>query len=154
MNDKTKAMTKAITQEHALGCAAACVASLTGKSYKQALRLFSHPEYAFTKGYYAREICKALKKAGMTYTYQKCTPSNKNILKMRNIIVFAAKTKKLPLGHFLLKTRKGWMNPWINYPSIKPAKSGFQKTFPGKPQWVIFPAITGMRHQSEKLILK
>lgn len=52
-------------------------------------------------------------------------------------IVFIAKSKKYPEGHYLLKTSKGWMNPWVNFPEITPARAGFQKRLPGKVVWVM-----------------
>lgn len=42
------------------------------------------------------------------------------------------------MGHYILRTKKGWMNPWINYPSISPARAGFQKRLPGEVQWILF----------------
>jgi len=125
-----------------MGCAVACVASLAGKSYNKTLGLFAHPKYASTRGYYCKEICEALKLEGINYTWKKLTPKTKGLLKKHGIIVFVARSKKYPAGHFLLNTNKGWMNSWINYPSIRPAKAGFQKQLPGKAQWILFPRST------------
>ncbi|MEK6943077.1 MAG: hypothetical protein AABX00_03380 [Nanoarchaeota archaeon] len=130
---------KAVTQEHPMGCAVACTASLIGKNYMSTLILFSHPEYASTRGYYCKEICDALNKANLNYIWKRVTASTMPFLQRNGIIVFVKKSSKYPAGHFLLKTKKGWMNSWINYPSIKPAKAGFQRSLPGNAQWVIFP---------------
>ena len=61
------------------------------------------------------------------------------LFKIRFLCPFIGmKSNAAPAGHYLLKTKKGWMNPWINYPQIKPAKAGFQQKIPGKIQWIIF----------------
>ncbi len=44
--------------------------------------------------------------------------------------------KKYPFGHYLLKTEKGWMNPWINRP-YEPRSAGVNKRLPGKPVYAI-----------------
>ena len=128
---------KLTAQEHSMGCGVACVASLLGISYKKSLRLFNK-KYASTRGYYLKELALALSKKGLDYKYSKITDVTKKSLKIPGSIVFIRRSKKYPAGHYLLKTDKGWMNPWINYPKINPAKSGFQKKLPGEPQWVLY----------------
>lgn len=126
---------KAIAQEHTLGCAVACVASLCDLPYKQTLSLFSKsPE----KGYYCKDIVLALRRKNKFYIYAKYKDQK---LETRTI-VFIRRSKKYPAGHFLLKTNKGWMNSWLNYPCIAPVKAGFQKRLPGAPQWVIAPLLS------------
>ena len=127
---------KIVTQEQGMGCAVACVASLLEISYKKALQLFKNKKGASTRGYYCPEICSALKKAGKNYKWQKVTKSNRI---RTGTIVFIKRSNIYPEGHFLLKTPKGWMNPWINYPNINPAKGGINKKLPGKAEYVIFP---------------
>jgi hypothetical protein len=51
-------------------------------------------------------------------------------------IVFIGKTEVHPVGHYLLFTEKGWMDPWINFPRLN-AKAGFRKKLPGKPVYAI-----------------
>ena len=130
----------AIVQEHPMGCAVACVASLLGITYTHALKLFSNPSYASTRGYYCREITDALRKKGLHYSWKKVSTKNKNPINKEKIIIFIARSQKYPSGHFLLKTKKGWMDSWNNFPHITPARAGFQKKLPGNPQWAIFPS--------------
>lgn len=130
---------KAVVQEHGLGCAVACVASLLGTSYKKALKLFSEKSHAYRRGYYCIEICEAIRKGRMKYNFKKITPKTKGLLKKNKVIVFISPYRKVIAGHFLLKTSRGWMNSWINFPIITPAKAGFQKKIPGKARWVIYP---------------
>lgn len=128
-------MTKPVVQKHLMGCAVACVASLLNISYERAVALFSRPSQAGNKGFYCREVCQALEKK---YAFCQITKNTEQKLKQQGIIVFVSKSKKYPQGHYLLKTAKGWMNPWINFPEINPAKAGFQKKLPSKAKWVIF----------------
>ena len=108
------------------------------KSYKSTKKLFDNPECALTRGYYCRELVKALNKKKKNSTFSKVNEENKSLLKNEGVIVFIKRSKKYPLGHYLIKTKRGWMNPWINFPNISPAKSGFQKNLPGEAQWIIY----------------
>ncbi len=128
---------KKIVQEHPMGCAVACVASLVGRNYKKALQLFNKNK-ASTKGYFCNEITKALKKRNLTYSYAKANKNTKKHLKISGTMIFIKKSRKYPDGHYLVKTENGWTNPWINYPKINLAKAGFQKKLPGKAQWILF----------------
>lgn len=125
---------KKVTQEHPMGCAVACVASICGISYERALLLFCNKLFASTKGYYCKDICSALKRKGKNYAYKK---AKQKINYCEGVIVFILRSKKYPKGHYLVKTCNGWMNPWINFPHINPAKAGFQKRLPGKADWII-----------------
>lgn len=128
---------KPITQEAPMGCAIACSASLAGLTYRQMRRYFDNGELKErTSGFFNKDIVSALDKAGIKakgYSIKKW--GNRKI--GNGTIVFIKRSKKYPEGHFLLKTKTGWMNPWINYPNINPAKAGFQKTLPKKIDWVI-----------------
>lgn len=128
---------KAITQEAPMGCAIACCASLAGLSYKEMRKHFDRGDVKdMTTGFYNRDIVQALRRAGITAKGSSIkTFGNKSF--KNGTIVFAARSKKYPEGHFLLKTPKGWMNPWINHPTITPAKAGFQKKPPEGIDWVI-----------------
>ncbi|OIO64928.1 hypothetical protein COY28_05075 [Candidatus Woesearchaeota archaeon CG_4_10_14_0_2_um_filter_57_5] len=126
---------KPIAQEHCTGCAVACVASACGISYAAALKLFTHQEHAGFRGYYCPEVVAALQKAGLRYAWRKVTGKNRALLRKEGAIVFVGSSTRYPLGHFLLKTRKGWMN----IPAIGDVRAGFCSRLPGKAQWVIYP---------------
>ena len=128
-----------IAQGQGWGCAVACVASVLNISYKKALLLFDKPHQAWGRGFYCPQTCKALKKAGKEYHWAKISSKNKALIKRIGIIVFTREDKKDHLGHYVVKTKKGWMNSWVNFPCITPAKAGYCKKLPGKPSWVIFP---------------
>ena len=129
---------KSVTQEDLMGCGIACVAIVLNKSYKSTKRLFDNPEYASTRGYYCPELISVLNKKLENYVFAKVSEKNKKLIDQNGTIVFIERNKKYPTGHHLIKTNKGWMNPWINFPQIKPAKSGFQRKLPGKAQWIVY----------------
>ncbi len=128
---------KPITQEAPMGCAIACCASLADLTYKQMRRCFDKGETKEqTSGFYNKDIVSALDEVGINAKGYSIKRWGSRKIKV-GTIVFVKRSKKYPEGHFLLKTQKGWMNPWINYPNINPAKAGFQKTLPEKIDWVI-----------------
>lgn len=133
-------MFSSVTQKHGAGCAVACVAWVLNISYDAALKLFSRPKQAIDRGFLCREIVSALSRGGHYCAYCKSINSNKKFSRVPDAIVFIARSKKYPIGHFLVRTaQNSWMNPWINFPCITSAESGFQKRLPGKAQWIIYP---------------
>lgn len=132
---------KPITQEEPMGCAISCVAFLLNKSYKTTKNMFKYPEHSFTRGFYCGEITRVLNRGGLNYAFSKFKRTQEKIISMLGVIVFTERNKNYPGGHFLVKTKNGWMNPWINFPNMIPSKSGFQKSLPGNIQWVIYPKI-------------
>ncbi len=132
---------KPIKQEDPLGCGVACVAFVTGVSYKTAKsKYFKTVNSAKTTGYICKDLVKALSLSGKKYSY--------NYIKYKrrfqnNTIAFIKRSKRYPAGHYLAKSKFGWMDPWINFnikdPNPKLAISGFRKRLPGRPIYVIFP---------------
>ena len=127
-----------VVQEDVMGCAVACVASILGVSYKRALRLFGTSKCS-TRGYYCPEICKALRKGGLSYGWQKLSLHNKHLINIKSSIIFVARSKLYRAGHYLVRLEQGYMNPWLNFPKVNPAKAGIVKRLPGKPAYVVFP---------------
>lgn len=128
---------KLITQEAPMGCAIACSASLAGLSYKQMREYFDNGKTKESiSGFYNRDIINALNKLKIR-TQAFSIKNWRNRIMKPGIVVFISRSKAYPLGHYLLKTKNGWMNSWINYPHINPAKAGFQKKLPGKMRWII-----------------
>lgn len=130
---------KLVAQEDPMGCGIACIASLLKITYDSAKRLFPK-DYSSTRGYYIKEISNALEKKGLVVKYGKFNNKTKEYANKEGSIVFIKRSEKFPYGHYLLKTDKGWMNPWINYPKINPAKAGYEKNIPGEIQWIIYKA--------------
>ncbi len=128
---------KAIAQEGPMGCGVACAASLSGLSYKQMVRLFEDGNKKDkTTGFYNKDFVNALAKVNIQTKGCSAKKWGKKRIKP-GTIVFVTRSKKFPDGHFLLKTTKGWMNPWINLSQSGKPVAGFQKRLPGKAEWVI-----------------
>src|SRR3989344_8579991 len=125
---------KSITQKDNYGCGIACVAFVWKVSYDYAKKnYFGKPHQANILGYLCKDIVKALSKDKKNYSYKYV---KKRIKFKENTIVFIKRSKEYPAGHYLVYTKKGWMDPWINFdklkPDIKKAKSGFRKRLPGR----------------------
>lgn len=137
--DKPKLLLKPISQEHPMGCAVACVASLNQMKYQEALELFEEKENAWTRGFYCSEIVKALKALGRSYSYEEYSPLKHTfVLRKAGTIAFVMPCSKYPSGHFLVRSSNGWMNPWTNFPLMKPVKAAIEKRLPGKVSWIIY----------------
>ena len=128
-----------ITQIHPMGCGVACIASRCHITYPKALSLFNKPELAWTRGIYCKEMVTALAKAGLKYKYAKFSANkHKAYLEKVGTIVFTKPSSQYPSGHYFTRKKNGWMNPWINFPIITPAKSGTEKKLNEKISYVIF----------------
>ncbi len=122
-----------------MGCGVACVASRCGVSYSKALEWFEHPEHAWTRGYYCEEIVATLARAGFEYTFAAFNSREHHLLLNREgTLVFQAPSDEYPHGHYFLRARGGWMNPWSNYPNMIPINSGFQPTIKGIVSFVVY----------------
>jgi hypothetical protein len=133
----------AIPQRHPLGCAVACVASRAGLEYLEALALFSEPENAWIRGYYGSEVVDALARAGLRYAFDElrsgADATNSARIERPGVIVFVAGTAfSYPMGHYLLRTRSGWMNPWANFPEMIPVRAAIQPALVGSVSHLIY----------------
>ena len=128
-----------VLQEDLLGCAVACVAGLRNISYKKAIKYFDNPQNARFNGYYCRDIVTALKRSGVEHPkWIYIKHKEKSKIYCQGTIVFIARDKRYPDGHYLLRVEKGWMDPWINFPNIGAAKAGIRKRLPGSPIYAIY----------------
>lgn len=124
---------KPVAQEQSMGCGVACVASKFDISYKKALNLFDNKQNSVDAGYMMNDLANAmLKKRKSTF---KIIKAKNNMRTTIGDIVFISWPE--PHGHYLLKTKQGWMNSWINHPNITPAKAGYQKKIKGKILWIL-----------------
>lgn len=125
-----------------MGCGVACVGSRCGLSYAHALALFAEPCNAWTRGYYCREIVAAFAKANLRYAFAIFDPDKHRVLLERpGTVVFHPRGAKYPEGHFFLRTSKGWMNPWSNFPRIDKSggiKAKIQAELGLDPDYVIY----------------
>jgi hypothetical protein len=132
-------MDRIITQNHGMGCGVACVAAVTGISYKAALRMFAKPENAWTVGYMCKDLVAALTRMGKPYAYKYLKDKDDPVLKKTGTIVFTHFSKAYPRGHYLARIKGGWMNPWVNFPEIAPARGSIVRKLPAQPIYAVFP---------------
>lgn len=132
---------KPVTQEDPLGCGVACVAYILTISYQEALQLFKENKVV-TRGYTCKDICAALKKGGKDYvtTYV----GKKNTMTYKNLsIVYIKKSATHKHGHYLCKTNKGFMDPFVNLTQTQgdymQAIGGFVPKLSGKVVYEIYP---------------
>ncbi len=138
---------KSITQKHAFGCGAACVAFATELPYQKVIKLLGEKK-ATKQGFCCKELVQVLQKLGKKYEYKYIKPHILTHLDKPGTIVFMKRGKIYPAGHFVIKTEKGWMDPWINFcenQDISNAKSGFRKELPEKPIYAILPKQNGTK---------
>ncbi|MBI2051146.1 hypothetical protein HYT33_00050 [Candidatus Roizmanbacteria bacterium] len=136
-------MRTSVTQEHDFGCGAACLAFVVGKNYKEVVRHLGKTKAA-TSGYYCNELVAGLNKFGFPYFYLYLKSWLRRKIYQDGVIVFIKKSKKYPAGHYLVRYKGLWMDPWINFvenKNIKEAESDFRKKLPGSPIYGLFPKI-------------
>ncbi len=128
---------KLVTQEGPMGCGVACAASLVGITYKEMLKHFEGGRTKDkTTGFYTKDFALALEKFGYKVKGYSAKRWGDRRIKA-GTIVFVRRGKIYRAGHFLLKTNKGWMDPWKIGKTIKEAKAGWRKRIPDKKNWII-----------------
>ena len=127
-----------VAQEEGMGCGLACVASALGITYQEARKLSNRIEGSYINGYNCKNLVNILNKKGKNYIYKKFKPEHTSLLNNFGTIVFIKEGKDDLWGHYLLKTSRGWMDSWINWPLINPAKPGYQKAISGNVMWIIY----------------
>ncbi|MDN5275878.1 MAG: hypothetical protein JWN33_527 [Candidatus Saccharibacteria bacterium] len=134
-------MKQSITQEYGFGCGIACYAFVLGISYTDAkIRLGS--EQASSERFWVKSLADALNKAGLGYEPKYIKPHIRSRIYQEGVIVLIKRSKRYPVGHYLVRHQNAWMDPWINLPynaNINEAKSGFRKRLPGAPMYAILP---------------
>lgn len=134
-------MKESITQEFDYGCGIACYAFALGITYKQAVSALGK-EQANSTRFWVKDLTAALNKSGKNYESKHFKPYLHKRLCREGTIVLIRRSKTYPAGHYLIRYKKHWMDPWINLPddrNIKNAQSGFRKRLPGSPMYAIFP---------------
>ena len=133
---------RSITQRHPFGCGVACVAFVVKKSYSEIVSILGDDK-ASNKGFYCRDLIKALSRFKYSYAYKYLKPKLRRSIYQDGVIVFIKRSLKYPSGHYLTYSNGLWMDPWINFVqnnNIKQAESGFRKRLPGTPIYTISPS--------------
>lgn len=134
-------MRESITQEFDYGCGIACYAFALGLTYRQAVNKLGE-EQACSPRFWVKDLTAALNQPGKSYESKHFKPLLRKQLYKEGTIVLIRRSKTYPVGHYLIRHKKHWMDPWINLSkdrNIENAKSGFRKRLPGSPMYIIFP---------------
>lgn len=139
------------------GCGIACIANLLDKPYDWVKKDFEKKFYTIEKGIKIFDIVNYLKTHKLEYksrffNQNKKHKSNKadagKFSKIQNSITLIAKNEKYPIGHYLLRTGRGWVDPWYDFPSIHKVRAGIRKTLPADPWYVLYPRVDGLKQRS------
>lgn len=130
---------ESITQKLDYGCGVACFAFVCNMSFDEAIEFLGR-EYSVRDGWRPSDLVSELNRYGFSYR-------NRYVRKITikypiHSIVLIERSKEYPVGHYLVLTPRGWMDPWINLSETKnihKAKSGFRKELPGKPIYALVP---------------
>lgn len=133
-------MKNPVVQEDSFGCGAACLAFLTDATYQEITSQLGQSK-AKTQGYLCKDLCALLNKYGFSCSYKYLKPHLKRFIYTNNTIVFIKRCNKYPGGHYLIRYKNLWMDPWVNFKTdknIKNAEPAFTKRLPGKPIYAMF----------------
>lgn len=132
---------KSITQLDSYGCGLACVSFLANINYQEVSNL-DIKKQAQSQGFTCKELVRLLLQFGLHYEYKYLKPRLKNKIYNDGVIVFIKRSKKYSSGHYLVRFKDQWMDPWINFSpdsNLNDASSGFRKRLPEKPIYALFP---------------
>lgn len=133
-------MKSPICQKDNFGCSIACLAFITNKTYEEVVNDLGK-EKAKTKGFYCKEIVNYLKKLRYQVEFHYLKPKWRKKIYHDKTIVFIKRSKRYPYGHYLVRYKNLWMDPWINFSidsDIKNARADFRKRLPDRPIYGIF----------------
>lgn len=131
---------KSITQKLDYGCGVACFAFVCGMNFEEAVAFLGR-EYSVKYGWKPSDLVAALDRCGISYENHYVRKKD-DMEYPKGSIVLIERSKDYPVGHYLILTTQGWMDPWINLPEtndVQKAKSGFRNELPGKPMYALLP---------------
>lgn len=130
------------TQRDNMGCGAACAAFAANTTYQKAVSRLGEDK-ARSVGFQCKELTNTLGQLGYAYTHKHVNAvKEKRLLKEDGVIVFIKRSSRYPFGHYLVRHKGQWGDPWINLvtnPLLSDAQSGFRQRLPGQAQWVLLP---------------
>jgi len=127
------------------GCGIACLANLLEQSYEEVKADFENSFYKIDRGIKVFDLVLYLKYRGRLYQSEFFNPKNIDIDKAIKTastigsITLIHKSSIYPVGHYLLRTAEGWVDSWINFPSINNVHSGIRDILPGNPWYILIP---------------
>ena len=148
------------------GCGIACIANLLSLSYDEVKIDFENIFYKIDKGVNIADIVRYLDTKGLKYKSKFFKRTNSlsagdsgklnrkildeaSVIKMREdmnkyskisgSITLITKNEKYPIGHYLLRIKDGWIDPWLDLPSIDNVRAGVRDELPDDPWYVLYP---------------
>lgn len=130
------------------GCGIACLANLLDKSYDWVKKDFESKFYTIEKGVKIFDMVKYLKIHNFDYSskffnqnkkYKLTIKETDKLSKIEGSITLIVKNNKYPVGHYLLRIKNGWIDPWYDFPSIDKVRAGIRKELPNNPWYVLYP---------------
>lgn len=131
---------ESFTQELDYGCGVACFARVCDMSFNEAI-IFLGKEYSVKHGWRPSDLVTAFSLFGLEYKNHYVRKKNSVEYPVGSIVLIV-RSKEYPVGHYLVLTTLGWMDPWINLSLTKDilqAKSGFREQLPGRPMYALLP---------------
>lgn len=116
-------MRRLVRQEEDFGCGIACIAYICEIDYNEAQQSMLHPDKAQTVGYRCKALCDALNRICEEKKVEKIWRT-KYVGRTRNpnipddSIVYINKNNKYKYGHYMVKTKYGYMNPFANLDKV------------------------------------
>lgn len=133
---------KSVTQEDNFGCGTACIAFVLERPYSEVISILKETKVE-NRGFHCKDLVEILKRFGFIYSFRYLKQKLKRKIYKNGVIVFIKRSKRYPVGHYLVYHNVLWMDPWINFKdskNIEKAKSGFRKRLPGVPIYALFPS--------------
>ena len=131
---------KSITQELDYGCGVACFAFVCGVNFDRAVKLLGK-EYSVKHGWKPGDLTAALNQAGFSYKNHYVRKKDVATYPIGTIVLIE-RSDAYPVGHYLVLSENGWMDPWINLGESRDlysARSGFRKQLPGRAMYALVP---------------
>lgn len=129
------------------GCGIACISNLLNKPYDWVKKDFESKFYTIEKGVKIFDVVEYLKNHDFDYKTKFFNQNKKYKLNKKEVdrlsrvegsITLIAKNSKYPIGHYLLRIKNGWIDPWYNFPSIDKVKAGIRKELPNTPWYILY----------------
>lgn len=109
---------------------------------------FEKKFYKVVKYTFVKDLKKFLNDSGLEYESKFFNQNKKyaynkiegdKYSKITGSITLIYRNEKYPTGHYLLRVKNGWVDPWYNLPSIDNVKAGIRKQLPGSVWYVLYP---------------
>ncbi len=142
-------MTKKLQHQKDLnGCGIACLANLLGKPYDSVKKEFESKFYTIERGTKMFDLVNYLKLHKLNYQSKFFNQNKKykfnkeegdKFSRIPGSITLIVKNEKYTVGHYLLRVKNGWMDPWFDFPSIDKVRAGVRQELPSNPWYVVYP---------------